>query len=127
MNKKIKGYEVMKLIAEGQIKEGQEFLFTNANGVKEKISWNGENFRYFEDVNSFVLRTVSDIEFAVGDFEILEDEEEIDEEIDIETKLFEDIEMCLKRLSDFRLEAKPYVERYECDLEKYKTKKINKE
>ena len=122
MNKKIKGYEVMKLIAEKKIKEGQEFLFTNADGVEEKIFWNGENFKYSETERDYVLRTVGDIEFAAGDFEILEDEE-----IDIETKLFDDIEMCLKRLSDFNLAAKPYVERYECDLEKYKTKKINKE
>lgn len=78
MNKKIKGYEVMKLIAEKQIKVGQEFLFTYTDGVKEKIFWDGENFKYFEAENSFVLRTVGDIEFAVGDFEILEDEEEID-------------------------------------------------
>ena len=76
MNKKIKGYEVMKLIAEKQIKVGQEFLFTNADGVKEKIFWDGESFKYSEAENSFVLRTVSDIEFALGNFEILEDEEE---------------------------------------------------
>lgn len=77
MNKKIKGYEVMKLIAEKQIKNKQEFLFTTADGVEEKIFWNGENFKCSEAENSFVLRTVSDIEFAVGDFEILEDERKI--------------------------------------------------
>lgn len=75
MNKKIKGYEVMKLIAEKQIKVAQGFLFTDADGVEEKIFWDGENFKYLAE-NSFVLRTVSDIEFALGDFEILEDEEE---------------------------------------------------
>lgn len=78
MNKKIKGYEVMKLIAEKQIKVGQEFLFTNADGVEEKIFWNGENFKYFEAERDYVLSDVGDIEFAVGDFEILENEEEID-------------------------------------------------
>lgn len=78
MNKKIKGYELMKLIAEKKIKKGQKFLFTNADGVKEKIFWDGENFKYPEGEEKFVLKTVGDIEFAVGDFEILEDEEEID-------------------------------------------------
>lgn len=78
MNKKLKGYELMKLIAEKQIKEGQEFLFTNADGVEEKIFWDGENFKYFESERDHVLSIVGDIEFAVGDFEILEDEEEID-------------------------------------------------
>lgn len=78
MNKKIKGYELMKLIAEKQIKVAQGFLFTDADGVEEKIFWDGENFKYLAE-NSYVLRTVSDIEFVLGDFEILEDEEEIEE------------------------------------------------
>lgn len=75
MNKKIKGYELMKLIAEKQIKVAQGFLFTDADGVEEKIFWDGENFKYLAE-NSYVLRTVRDIEFVLGDFEILEDEEE---------------------------------------------------
>ncbi|MCR5145952.1 MAG: hypothetical protein K6B70_01180 [Clostridia bacterium] len=78
MNKKIKGYEVMKLIAEKQIKVAQGFLFTDADGVEEKIFWDGENFKYSETERDYVLSTVGDVEFAVGDFEILEDEEEID-------------------------------------------------
>lgn len=90
MNKKIKGYELMKLIAEKQIKVAQGFLFTDADGVEEKIFWDGENFKYLAE-NSYVLRTVSDIEFVLGDFEILEDEEEIEEEIDIQKlELFEE-------------------------------------
>ena len=99
MNKKIKGYEVMKLIAEKQIKVGQEFLFTNADGVKEKIFWDGENFKYSEAENSFVLRTVSDIEFALGDFEILEDEEEID------INDLEDLPLNYKEVSELSIDS----------------------
>ena len=119
MNKKIKGYELMKLIAENQIKSGTKFKdLTDNNYADDRNIYRYEN-------NNFIGRWggTNILLLLKHDFEILEDEEEID----IETKLFEDIEMCIKRLSDFRLEAKPYVERYECDLEKYKTKKINKE
>ncbi len=79
MNKKIKGYEVMKLIAENKIKEGQGFLFTSAAGdVEEKICWHGDNFRCIDSERNYLLGSIGDIDFATGDFEILEDEEEID-------------------------------------------------
>ena len=83
MNKKIKGYEVMKLIAEKQIKNKQEFLFTNADGVEEKIFWDGENFKYSETERDYVLSTVGDVEFAVGNFEILEEYVSPDNDFDL--------------------------------------------
>ena len=79
MNKKIKGYEVMKLIAEKKIKEGQVFLFTSADGdIEEKICWCGDNFRCIDSERNFLLDSIGDIDFATGDFEIIEDEKEID-------------------------------------------------
>lgn len=82
MNKKIKGYEVMKLIAENKIKEGQEFiLMIRGTLTKYRICWTGKNF-CFCDTGTFVLRENTDINFILGDLEILEDEDE--EEIEIE-------------------------------------------
>ena len=61
-----------------------------------------------------------------NEFELIEEQEEI-KKIDISLKLFEDIEMCLKRISDFLPNAgyktaRNYIERYENDLKSYKTK-----
>lgn len=78
MNKKIKGYELMKLIAENKIKEGQEFLLTIKNTLtKKRICWKGKNLIYC-DTGRFVLGDNADIYFLLGDLEILEDEKEID-------------------------------------------------
>ena len=78
MNKKIKGHELMKLIAENKIKEGQEFVFTIKNtSTKNRIYWSGKNFIYC-DTGKFVFGDNADIYFLLGDIEILEDEEEID-------------------------------------------------
>lgn len=74
MNKKIKGYEVMKLIAEKKIKEGQKLIYTSDD---IEIYWDGSSFKYVNSEN-YLLETIGDIDFATGDFEILEDEEEID-------------------------------------------------
>ena len=82
MNKKIKGYELMKLIAENKIKEGQEFVLTIKNTLtKKRIYWSGKNLIYC-DTGKFVFGDNADIYFLLGDLEILEDEDE--EEIDIQ-------------------------------------------
>lgn len=78
MNKKIKGYELMKLIAENKIKEGQEFVLTIKNTLtKKRIYWSGKNLIYC-DTGKFVFGNNADIYFLLGDIEILEDKEEID-------------------------------------------------
>ena len=78
MNKKIKGHELMKLIAENKIKKGQEFVFTIKNTLtKKRIYWSGKNLIYC-DTGKFVFGDNADIYFLLGDIEILEDEEEID-------------------------------------------------
>lgn len=78
MNKKIKGHELMKLIAENKIKEGQEFVLTIKNTLtKKRIYWSGKNLIYC-DTGKFVFGDNADIYFLLGDLEILEDEEEID-------------------------------------------------
>lgn len=78
MNKKIKGHELMKLIAENKIKKGQEFVFTIENTLtKNRIYWSGKNLIYC-DTGKFVFGDNADIYFLLGDIEILEDEEEID-------------------------------------------------
>ena len=74
MNKKIKGYEVMKLIAEKKIKEGQKLIYTSDD---IEIYWDGSSFKYVNSEN-YILDTIGDIDFATGEFEILEDEEERD-------------------------------------------------
>ena len=90
MNKKIKGYELMKLIAEGQIKEGQKFLYMKKCGISPiEIYWSGRNFIYCNS-EKFVLRDEREIDFILGDFEILEDEEEIDIQSIEETEIKND-------------------------------------
>lgn len=61
MNKKIKGYELMKLIAEGQIKDGQKFLYMKKGGISPiEIYWNGRNFIYC-NTEKFVLKYEEEI------------------------------------------------------------------
>ena len=94
MNKKIKGHELMKLIAENKIKEGQEFVLTIKNTLtKKRIYWSGKNLIYC-DTGKFVLGDNADIYFLLGDIEILEDEEGIDiQEIELAgLKSFVDVE-----------------------------------
>ncbi len=74
MNKKIKGYELMKLIAEKQIKSGTKFKdLTDNNYADDSNIYRYEN-------NNFIGRWggTNILLLLKHDFEILEDEEEID-------------------------------------------------
>lgn len=99
MNKKIKGYELMKLIAEGQIKDGQKFLYMKKGGISPiEIYWSGRNFIYC-NTEKFVLKDEKEIDFILGDFEILEDEEEID------INDLEDLPLNYKEVSELSIDS----------------------
>ena len=66
MSKTYKGYELYKMIAEGKIKEGTKFRDNN----KQIWKWNGVDFIYTE-------RDYQDIVFTQMDFELIEDEIDI--------------------------------------------------
>ena len=68
MNKKIKGYELYKMIAECTLKEGNKFIDENENNWE----FDGSDFFVKDGYNTY-----TDLKFAKMDFEILEDEEEI--------------------------------------------------
>ena len=73
MSKKIyKGYQLMKAIADGEIKEGSRFIFKTCDAI-ERVRWNGENFKYI-DTKSNIMNDFADIELINGLFELIEDE-----------------------------------------------------
>lgn len=116
MSKVYKGYELMKLASEGKI------------SLKQKAS--SLSLDYQECTIDFILK---DSAFNVMDldFELIEDEVDIDNtNLDKIIKVFEDIEMCLKRLSVKISSAGQgsidnYLDRYEYDLQA--VKQLNKE
>jgi len=129
MNKKIKGYELMKLIAENQIKSGTKFKdLTDNNYADDRNIYRYEN-------NNFIGRWggTNILLLLKHDFEILEDEEEIDiqgiEEKDISYVIcdsdFED--GCItKLLNRFFKENQKYIDEI-LKAAKQLDKKINKE
>lgn len=85
MNKTYKGWELLKAIADGEIRNGAKIYFKQEN---EYCYYNGNSIIY-ELGESSVVNSHSDKYFADGDFELIsEPTEEIDiqgiEEIDLE-------------------------------------------
>ena len=70
---KYKGYELMKAIAEGKIKSGTKFKAKE--GKEEK--WNGNNLMSI-DFNECYMCMINDICFINEEFEVIEDEINID-------------------------------------------------
>lgn len=71
MSKTYKGYELYKMIAEGKIKGGTKFKEDT-----DIIEFNGCNF-IFADTRSAVAYRYDDISIAQMDFELIEDEIDI--------------------------------------------------
>lgn len=76
---KYKGYELLKAIADGEIKEGSRFIFKTNQDI-ENVYWNGENFKYVDSKGNVML-DYADIELINGTFELIEDEIDSIEEI----------------------------------------------
>ncbi len=73
---KYKGYELLKAIADGEIKNGSKFIFRVNQDVKN-IYWNGENFKYISNKRNIMV-DYADVELVNGTFELIEDEIDID-------------------------------------------------
>lgn len=70
---KYKGYELLKAIADGEIKRGT--IFKTKEG--EEIKWNGYNL-IFANTNECYMSQINDIIFINDIFELIEDEIDID-------------------------------------------------
>lgn len=81
---KYKGYELLKAIAEGNIKEETKFTFRTDENI-ENVCWDGKNFKYI-DTDENIMAFYPDIKLINGIFELIEDEIDIQsiEEIDID-------------------------------------------
>lgn len=73
MKKIYKGWELMKAIADGEIKKGTKFK----DKYKREVGWNGNNL-VFMDSDENYMSTISDIYFINEEFEVIEDEIDID-------------------------------------------------
>lgn len=76
-----KGWEIMKMLAEGKIKEGDKYRVTDNDGfnIDEIYRFNGINF--IDDDNEYVSGYLSDLCIATADFTLVE---EIEKDIDIQ-------------------------------------------
>lgn len=68
----MKGWELLKEIAEGKIKEGTRI---KTNFIDENYYYNGKSFRNEFD-NECLNEAITDTEYANAEFEIIEEEEE---------------------------------------------------
>ena len=80
MKKTYKGWELMKAIAEGEIKNGSRFKDENGAQVK----WNGYNLMFIKSGENYMC-AISDLYFANEVFELIEDEIDIDNIKEIKT------------------------------------------
>ena len=80
MNKKIyKGYELFKMIAKNELTECCKIKDTKTDHI---VIWDGINFRQEEPNGRYFNETIDDAEFAIREFEILEDNTEEIEELE---------------------------------------------
>lgn len=73
MSKIYKSWELIKAIADGEIKKGTKFK----NKDKKEVEWNGNNL-VFIDLDENYMSIISDIYFINEEFEVIEDEIDID-------------------------------------------------
>lgn len=73
MGKTYKGWELMKAIEDGEIKDGSKFKTKEGNEIK----WNGINFMFTHSAK-YYMQEVNDITFLQESFELIEDEIDID-------------------------------------------------
>ena len=69
---KYKGYELLKAIADGEIKDGSKVIAPN----DIQYTYNGIAFK--DENGNFMNEEFSDREYAMFDFELIEDEIDID-------------------------------------------------
>lgn len=69
----MKGWELLKEITEGNIKEGTKFK----TDVKDILYFDGYNFRCNDINGQYFKESVDDVYFGKCDFEIIEEQEEI--------------------------------------------------
>lgn len=82
-----KGWELMKAIADEEIKKGTKFKDKD----KKEVEWNGNNLVCI-DLGENYMCTISDIYFINEEFELIEDEIDIDS---IEEYKQEHTERCI--------------------------------
>ena len=73
MSKIYKGWELMKAIADGEIKKGTKFKDKDKN----EVEWNGNNLAFIDSYENYMYMK-SDIYFINEAFELIEDEINID-------------------------------------------------
>lgn len=93
MSKVYKGYELLKSIADGEIKEGSRF-----DTYKGIVYFDGINLREDNAEGHYFTEIIDDLEFSKLKFELIEDEIDIDniEELDtyetVETYDWQDVD-----------------------------------
>lgn len=73
MGKTYKGWELMKAISDGEIKKGTKFKDKD----KKEVEWDGNNFVFIDSDRNY-MSVISDIYFINEEFELIEDEIDID-------------------------------------------------
>ena len=77
MEKMYKGWELMKAIADGKIKNRSKFIFKTEHNMKEEVLWDGEVFLYANSEKT-IVSDYTDIRLIQATFELIEDEKDID-------------------------------------------------
>lgn len=73
MKKTYKSWELIKAIADGEIKKGTKFKDKD----KKEVEWDGNNFVFIDSDRNY-MSVISDIYFINEEFELIEDEIDID-------------------------------------------------
>ena len=74
---KYKGYELIKAIADGEIKNGSKFIFKTEHNMKEEVLWDGEVFLYANSKKT-IVSDYTDINLIQGTFELIENKIDVD-------------------------------------------------
>lgn len=74
MGKKYKGWELMKAIAEGEIKDGDR---VKTSCLDDLYIFDGRSFR--NSAREYISDYLQDKEYALGEFELLQDEIDIED------------------------------------------------
>lgn len=77
MSKIYKGWELMKAIADGKIKNGSKFIFKTKHNIKEEVLWDGDVFLYANSGKT-IVSDYTDIKLIQGTFELIENKIDVD-------------------------------------------------
>lgn len=92
--KKYKGYELIKAITNGEIKEGTEFLIKN----KTKVYYDGRILRYKETYCGIVPNTEIGMSWLTEEFELIEENKEIEKLNDNDTYDYNHVALKINEL-----------------------------